>query len=124
MRALQVQSGVGRTGKWWGLEHFPGARPDILIFAKGIASGYPLAGIAAGDNAFEGVAAGTMVRVPPFPRQSCCWGDCSAPPLPSLLQCTQQYDFSDDSCIWPARLHQSSAPSSTHQDYCHWQTFA
>lgn len=56
----EVQSGVGRTGKWWGLENFPGARPDILVFAKGIASGYPLAGIATADDAFEGADPGTM----------------------------------------------------------------
>jgi hypothetical protein len=40
----QVQSGAGRTGRWWGHQHFAGMDPDMLIFAKGIASGYPLAG--------------------------------------------------------------------------------
>jgi len=37
----EVQSGVGRTGKWWACEHF-GITPDILCVAKGIASGLPL----------------------------------------------------------------------------------
>jgi 4-aminobutyrate aminotransferase len=37
----EVQSGMGRTGKWWAIEHF-GAEPDILTAAKGIASGMPL----------------------------------------------------------------------------------
>lgn len=41
----EVQSGVGRTGKWWGVEHEEGVTPDILIFAKAIASGVPLSGI-------------------------------------------------------------------------------
>mgnify|MGYP002153786146 FL=1 len=36
-----MQSGVGRTGKWWACEHF-GITPDILCVAKGIASGLPL----------------------------------------------------------------------------------
>jgi 4-aminobutyrate aminotransferase len=36
-----VQSGVGRTGKWWAVEH-TGVEPDIVCMAKGIASGMPL----------------------------------------------------------------------------------
>ncbi len=39
--ADEVQSGMGRTGKWWAIEHF-GVEPDILTSAKGIASGVPL----------------------------------------------------------------------------------
>ena len=37
----EVQSGMGRTGKWWAIEHF-GVEPDMLTSAKGIASGLPL----------------------------------------------------------------------------------
>jgi len=37
----EVQSGMGRTGKWWAVENF-GVEPDILTSAKGIASGVPL----------------------------------------------------------------------------------
>jgi 4-aminobutyrate aminotransferase len=37
----EVQSGMGRTGKWWAIEHF-GVEPDIMTAAKGIASGMPL----------------------------------------------------------------------------------
>lgn len=39
--ADEVQSGVGRTGKWWAIEHW-GVEPDIVCSAKGIASGVPL----------------------------------------------------------------------------------
>jgi 4-aminobutyrate aminotransferase len=39
--ADEVQSGVGRTGKWWAIEH-SGVQPDIVCIAKGIASGMPL----------------------------------------------------------------------------------
>ncbi|MER7396516.1 aminotransferase class III-fold pyridoxal phosphate-dependent enzyme [Streptomyces sp. NPDC000151] len=42
----EVQTGVGRTGRFWGHDHF-GVRPDIVITAKGLASGFPLSGIAA-----------------------------------------------------------------------------
>lgn len=37
----EVQSGMGRTGKWWAIEHF-GVEPDIVTAAKGIASGMPM----------------------------------------------------------------------------------
>jgi 4-aminobutyrate aminotransferase len=37
----EVQSGCGRTGKWWAVEH-TGVAPDIITVAKGIASGMPL----------------------------------------------------------------------------------
>lgn len=39
--ADEVQSGAGRTGKWWAIENF-GVEPDILTTAKGIASGMPM----------------------------------------------------------------------------------
>ncbi|MFZ5885232.1 MAG: aspartate aminotransferase family protein [Chloroflexota bacterium] len=40
----EVQSGFGRTGKWFAFEHF-GIVPDIMTVAKGIASGMPLSGV-------------------------------------------------------------------------------
>ncbi len=42
----EVQSGFGRTGKFFALEHFD-FEPDIVVMAKGLASGLPLSGIAA-----------------------------------------------------------------------------
>jgi 4-aminobutyrate aminotransferase len=39
--ADEVQSGMGRTGKWWAVEH-SGVAPDMVCMAKGIASGMPL----------------------------------------------------------------------------------
>ena len=51
-RLVQVQSGVARTGKWWGHQHMLGEdeQPDIMTFAKGIASGFPFAGLAMKDS--------------------------------------------------------------------------
>lgn len=42
----EVQSGMGRTGKMWGFEHF-GVVPDIMTVAKGIASGMPVSAVVA-----------------------------------------------------------------------------
>jgi 4-aminobutyrate aminotransferase len=42
----EVQAGVGRMGKFWG-HQYSTATPDILITAKGIASGFPISAIAA-----------------------------------------------------------------------------
>lgn len=58
----EVQAGVGRTGKFWGHEHST-ARPDIVITAKGLASGFPISAIAAStelmSKAWPGSQGGT-----------------------------------------------------------------
>ncbi|TWP35722.1 aspartate aminotransferase family protein [Leekyejoonella antrihumi] len=50
--ADEVQTGFGRTGKFWAGEHFD-MSADILITAKGLASGFPLSGIAASSALME-----------------------------------------------------------------------
>jgi 4-aminobutyrate aminotransferase len=77
--ADEVQSGFGRTGKFFAVEHF-GVIPDVLLMAKGLASGFPLSGLAApralmdkwivgshggtyGGNAVSCAAAEATVRV-------------------------------------------------------------
>ncbi|WP_028936805.1 aspartate aminotransferase family protein [Pseudonocardia spinosispora] len=60
--ADEVQTGVGRTGKFWGHQHSE-VVPDILVTAKGIASGFPISGIAAStelmSKAWPGSQGGT-----------------------------------------------------------------
>lgn len=55
----EVQSGMGRTGKMWFIEE-SGVRPDILIFAKGIANGFPLSGIASSKKLMDLQKPGSM----------------------------------------------------------------
>ncbi|MBI5235723.1 MAG: aspartate aminotransferase family protein [Deltaproteobacteria bacterium] len=44
--ADEVQTGFGRTGEWFASNHF-GLKPDIMVMAKGIASGFPLSALGA-----------------------------------------------------------------------------
>jgi len=59
--ADEVQSGFGRTGKMFGIEH-SGVEPDIMIMAKGMASGYPISATVTRDDisAQQGEATGCM----------------------------------------------------------------
>ena len=57
--ADEVQSGFGRTGKMFSLEHW-GVRPDIMVMAKGIANGFPLSGIVSRKELMDTQAPGSM----------------------------------------------------------------
>jgi 4-aminobutyrate aminotransferase len=50
--ADEIQSGAGRTGAMWAIEHW-GVKPDILLTAKGIASGMPLGAMIARADLLE-----------------------------------------------------------------------
>lgn len=50
--ADEIQCGFGRTGKWFAIEHFEVA-PDIMVMAKGLASGLPLSCVAARRELME-----------------------------------------------------------------------
>src|SRR5438105_3798988 len=64
----EVQTGFGRTGKFWGIEHY-GIEPDVMCIAKSIAAGLPLSGVlgrkeimdAPGDSAIGGTYVGNPV---------------------------------------------------------------
>jgi 4-aminobutyrate aminotransferase/(S)-3-amino-2-methylpropionate transaminase len=66
--ADEVQTGFGRTGRMWGIEHF-GVQPDLVVIAKSIAAGLPLSGVvgkaevmdAPGDSAIGGTYVGNPV---------------------------------------------------------------
>ncbi len=54
----EVQTGVGRTGRWWCAEHH-GIRPDVMTTAKGIAGGVPLGAMMANDKVAQALVPGT-----------------------------------------------------------------
>ena len=64
----EVQTGFGRTGKMWGIEHYD-VEPDLMTIAKSIAGGLPLSGVigraeimdAPGDSAIGGTYVGNPV---------------------------------------------------------------
>jgi 4-aminobutyrate aminotransferase len=47
--ADEIQSGMGRTGRWWAIQHAD-VEPDIVLTGKGIASGMPLGGMIARED--------------------------------------------------------------------------
>lgn len=50
----EVMSGFGRTGEWFGIDHYPNVKPDIMCMAKGITSGYvPLGATVVTDKVAE-----------------------------------------------------------------------
>lgn len=58
--ADEVQTGFGRTGKLFATEYHPNFEPDILVMAKGLASGFPLSAVAAPAILADSQAPGTM----------------------------------------------------------------
>jgi len=49
--ADEVQTGFGRTGKWWGVDHYD-VQPDILTIGKAIANGLPLSAVGSSKDLF------------------------------------------------------------------------
>jgi acetylornithine/N-succinyldiaminopimelate aminotransferase len=45
----EVQTGLGRTGRWWGFEHY-GVRPDVVTMAKALGNGVPISACWARDD--------------------------------------------------------------------------
>lgn len=54
----EVQTGLGRTGKWFAFEHY-GVRPDILTLAKALGGGVPIGCTLATDGVAQGFEPGT-----------------------------------------------------------------
>ena len=55
----EVQSGVGRTGPVWAIEHY-GVEPDFLVSGKSLGGGLPLAGVTGPAEIMDAVAAGGL----------------------------------------------------------------
>ena len=55
----EVQSGVGRTGPVWAIEHY-GVAPDLLVSGKSLGGGLPLAGVTGGADAMDAPAPGGL----------------------------------------------------------------
>jgi 4-aminobutyrate aminotransferase-like enzyme len=56
----EVQSGVGRTGTMWAIEHYPGVQPDLLVSGKSIGGGLPLAAVTGRAELMDAVPPGGL----------------------------------------------------------------
>jgi 4-aminobutyrate aminotransferase-like enzyme len=56
----EVQSGVGRTGKMWAVEHYDGVEPDLLVSGKSIGGGLPLAAVTGRAELMDAVPTGGL----------------------------------------------------------------
>lgn len=54
----EIQTGMGRSGKWFAIEHF-GIKPDIICMSKALASGFPLGAIAASSDLMKNWSPGS-----------------------------------------------------------------
>ncbi len=59
----EVQTGIGRTGKWFGHQH-DGVVPDVMTLAKGLGGGVPIGAVACSEKAAAGLAAAPGGAVP------------------------------------------------------------
>jgi 4-aminobutyrate aminotransferase / (S)-3-amino-2-methylpropionate transaminase / 5-aminovalerate transaminase len=56
----EVQSGVGRTGRMWAIEHYDGVAPDLIVSGKSIGGGLPLAGVTGRAELMDAVPPGGL----------------------------------------------------------------
>ena len=56
----EVQSGVGRTGKMWAIEHYDDVEPDLLVSGKSLGGGLPLAAVTGRAELMDAVPAGGL----------------------------------------------------------------
>ena len=56
----EVQSGVGRTGKVWAIEHYEGVEPDLIVSGKSLGGGLPLAGVTGRAEVMDAVPPGGL----------------------------------------------------------------
>jgi acetylornithine/N-succinyldiaminopimelate aminotransferase len=71
--ADEVQTGMGRTGSWWGIDHY-GVSADVVTLAKGLAGGVPMGAVWAADefaNAFQPSDHGTTQGGNPLACAAC-----------------------------------------------------
>ncbi len=56
----EVQSGVGRTGRIWAIDHYDGVEPDLLVSGKSLGGGLPLAAVTGRSELMDAVPPGGL----------------------------------------------------------------
>jgi 4-aminobutyrate aminotransferase/(S)-3-amino-2-methylpropionate transaminase len=55
----EIQAGVGRTGRWWAVDHH-GLEPDLITTAKALSSGFPLSAVVGKAEIMDAIAPGML----------------------------------------------------------------
>ena len=56
----EIQSGIGRTGTMWAIEHYAGVEPDLVVSGKSLGGGLPLAGVTGRAEVMDAVHPGGL----------------------------------------------------------------
>lgn len=98
--ADEVMTGFGRTGRWFGLDHW-GVRPDLLVAAKGATSGYWPFGFVAASDEVHGTVSGGSGFVHGFTYSH---GPVAAAVAGEVLRILESEDLVEASAVKGARL--------------------
>lgn len=103
--ADEIQCGMGRTGKWWAVQH-AGVIPDVLLLASGLADGMPVSAV---------VARGEAERWPPAARGSSFGGNpvsCAA--ALATIELLEQHYLENAANLESVALEKLRAATQTH----------
>ncbi len=81
----EVQTGVGRTGKNWAIEHYDGVEPDLVVAGKSLGGGLPLASVTGRAELLDASPPGTLGGTFGGNPASCAAANATLELLPGLL---------------------------------------
>ncbi len=81
----EVQSGAGRTGRHWAIEHYDGVEPDLVVGGKSLGGGLPLSSVTGRAELMDSPAAGALGGTFGGNPASCAAANAVLELLPGLL---------------------------------------
>jgi 4-aminobutyrate aminotransferase / (S)-3-amino-2-methylpropionate transaminase / 5-aminovalerate transaminase len=81
----EVQSGVGRTGRHWAIEHYDGVEPDLVVAGKSLGGGLPLSSVTGRAELLDAAPPGSLGTTFGGNPASCAAANATLELLPGLL---------------------------------------